>query len=460
MSIVTKKVTNFTLGKYLLVFTFCIMAFFNGLKRVFGFSNGDYTDEFDDEEYESAAVIQRPIKPQITENATPTKAESPIPNPSTEAKDDTPQQLPEETIDVIANMLNESLPSWASPYIDLGNQRKHIWNVLEPSLRAHIDKAISQALERDKNQIHKIKAEAEEQVKKSQEELKNIQLKSEEIKSQLLSLERQKTAISERTRNLENKVATAEAENEQFRLENKSLLNKLKAVQVKCDDAEFYKSEVERLTNEINSISTNTSNVDKADSSEVEELREKLRIANDEILALQEENAEAAENRSILSRIEQEFEVLEKRLRSAEERASKAETIAAEKTSLLEESQNKISSLNQLIAEKEQTYSLRIKNISQSYEKEIAREREKTLKAQSEISAATTVAKPSVANNQVIVIDDFDDDDDSGNWLQPMTLESAISSMPVQVEDTNQKSTIPGTSAPIAEDPRQMSLFD
>ena len=63
--------------------------------------------------------------------------------------------------------------------------------------------------------------------------------------------ERQNRALGERIHELEMKVTNAEAEVEQYELENKSLLNKLKVVQVKTDDADYFKTENERLKAEI-----------------------------------------------------------------------------------------------------------------------------------------------------------------------------------------------------------------
>lgn len=193
-------------------------------------------------------------------------------------------------------------------------------------------------------------------------------------------------------------------------------------------------------------------------------------------MSLQDENAEAQENRAILGRIEQEFEILEKRVRDTDERAAKAEANANENAMLLAESERKIEALNQQISENDRAYSRRIKEISQAYEKELANEREKAIKAESEVialqnqpkaPATTTTAAPS--KNIVIDLDDISDDEDdvieadddeSGNWLQPMTVDSAPSVPQIHNEEPSSKAPIPGTSAPIAEDPRQMSLFD
>lgn len=437
------------------------MAFLNGLKRAFGFSDGDYTEDF--EEYESAAVIQRPIKPQ--ENSAHAKA----PEPSVPVEESqvtpVPNPVPVEALDTIVAMLNESLPKWALPHINPDSLKNHVWELIAPALNRHISACVSNSLDRERKQLLKMKDDAEARVAQSELAIKEIQERAEEVKAQLLSLERQKSAISQRTRDLENKVASAEAENEQFRLENKSLMNKLKVVQVQSADADFFKTEIDRLNAEIKKLSSQRNEAADDSAALVAELRsaiaaheateislqEKLRLANEEIQSLQDENSEAKENRIILQKIEQEFEVLERARKESEQRAVAAEAKASDAASKLADSERKVAILTQRVSEIERANSLRIKEISQAYEKEMAREREKAAKAKAVASPHKPQAKKSIA----IDIDEFDDDD-SGNWLQPMTVENAPAVAQVQSETAEPEPT----PASIADDPRQMSLFD
>ena len=55
---------------------------------------------------------------------------------------------------------------------------------------------------------------------------------SSEAKKQQLSAERQKRALTDKVRELEKQLADISAENEQYILENKSLVNKLRVTQV------------------------------------------------------------------------------------------------------------------------------------------------------------------------------------------------------------------------------------
>ncbi len=62
-----------------------------------------------------------------------------------------------------------------------------------------------------------------------------------------LSAERQKRALSERVHDLESKVLKLEADCEQYDLEKKSLMNKLKVASVKEDDIEAMRNENQDL---------------------------------------------------------------------------------------------------------------------------------------------------------------------------------------------------------------------
>ena len=62
-----------------------------------------------------------------------------------------------------------------------------------------------------------------------------------------LSADRRRRALDDRVRDLEGKLATLEAEREQYQLENKSLLNKLKVADIQPGVVDEMTREIERL---------------------------------------------------------------------------------------------------------------------------------------------------------------------------------------------------------------------
>ena len=66
----------------------------------------------------------------------------------------------------------------------------------------------------------------------------SIKQKSEEYQSKALSADRQKRALSERLRDLEGTLATAESDREQYQLENRSLLNKIRVASLRQESSD------------------------------------------------------------------------------------------------------------------------------------------------------------------------------------------------------------------------------
>ena len=66
-----------------------------------------------------------------------------------------------------------------------------------------------------------------------------------------MSHDRQKRSFNDRIRDLEDKVSAVEAEKEQYQLEIKSLLNKLKVAAVYEKDAKAYKDDLENLRRQM-----------------------------------------------------------------------------------------------------------------------------------------------------------------------------------------------------------------
>lgn len=118
------------------------------------------------------------------------------------------------------------------------------------------------------------------------------------------------------------------------------------------------------------------------DETAVAELREKLKLANEEIEALREQVEEAGENSEILEQIEAEFEKLEK---ARQDDRDKIQTLTqsvknkeVENLSL----RNEVSVLTDSIAEKDKQYSLKIKEISGMYEAKIEEMHKKEIEEQ------------------------------------------------------------------------------
>lgn len=221
------------------------MSFFTSLKHAFGFGSTDYDE--DDVEGIDARVTplrERLDLPSGNENATG------MPMPVAEAAScrqaqeslskigadesgaDDSRHLTLGIFDGVLKVFNEALPDFLQKTVDGDAQREYLYNNLDNSTREYLERVEGDAMrrcnERWEQERRRLLMEMDELKRRATKEEED----SSEAKKQQLSAERQKRALSERVHDLEKQLASLEAENEQYMLENKSLVNKLRLTQV------------------------------------------------------------------------------------------------------------------------------------------------------------------------------------------------------------------------------------
>ena len=265
------------------------MAFFRSLKRAFGFSDDglETNDELDG--INGAQAARRPYVNPFADDKQSQPAEKKTENAASQSQaDDLSQQLLSQVIAIV----NRNLPPFVLDNLDLEAERKAIGEELKPSVDAFVSQVNNAAQAQttsDKNAIAELN-----------EKIKNI--------------EAQRRAVLAKFNDAQNKVATFEAEREQFELENKSLLNKIKVMRVKAGDTDFgdldeavasyddSKRKLEELTKEYkqkmeitSALISDLQSDASAKAKQVKELTESLEQAQKQIEQLQEQcNAQQA----------------------------------------------------------------------------------------------------------------------------------------------------------------------
>ena len=132
----------------------------------------------------------------------------------------------------VVAVFNEALPDFLARSVDPEAQRRVLYEKLDQGIKDYLARIGADADSRCEAKW------ASEQVN-LRAEMETLKLKAEqieheraELKQRQLSADRQKRALSDRLKDLESQVGNLEAEREQYELENKSLLNKLKVVSV------------------------------------------------------------------------------------------------------------------------------------------------------------------------------------------------------------------------------------
>ena len=293
------------------------MSIFGKVKQALGFSDVD--DYFDTMEDDSPVASYDKVNQQDEKLPKETISKE---NAVSENK------LPLEIFDSVIKIFNDSLPDFIKSSLDVEAQQQYIYNSLNQGMKDYLDKVVAEARQRGelkwKDERNKLQAE----ISQLKVQNKNVDEQRSEWQKQQLSAERQKRAMSERLHDLEKQVATLEAEKEQYDLENKSLLNKLKVSSVLDGDIEVMRQQIIDLQTQLKEAQTQQpendlqTTIDAANQSiaekdsEIASLKEQLMdmensvqkevVANDAIEKLNEEIEElTAQNKTLDEAVQQ-----------------------------------------------------------------------------------------------------------------------------------------------------------
>lgn len=255
------------------------MSIFQSIKRALGFDPEE--DELSAEEFETvdysgnrsgesdSPKIRIPEACVSTESISELKAE------------DAPESLFTEVLAIF----NESLPPFIKDSIDREAQKKLIYDTLSESVRKYIEQLNASAKKNTAIQWAKDKNAMTEQIKEISAKLERAKESEQEAKKNQLSADRQKRAMTERLHDLETQVANLQAEHEQYELENKSLINKLRAASIHEEDNVSLREQVETLSEQVRKGQSPV--LSPEEIAEIETLRAKAA----ELESLKEENA-------------------------------------------------------------------------------------------------------------------------------------------------------------------------
>lgn len=218
------------------------MSIFGSFKRAFGFSDteDDYLDEGID------ATVHKPGTSPSNNRQEQNNAENAV--TEEDAGDIViPQELSQGIFDGVVAIFNQALPDFIKTCVDVEAQRKYIYDSLDESLKAYIDKVGEEARKRSVMRWENERKKVQTEMLQLKEQHRLAEESRADWQRQQLSAERQKRALTERLHDLENQIVKLEAEKEQYDLENKSLINKLKVSNVKDGDIEVMRQEIEAL---------------------------------------------------------------------------------------------------------------------------------------------------------------------------------------------------------------------
>lgn len=337
------------------------MSFFSSLGNFFGFGNddADYNDLVSEENQPTI------IRPVITVD-TPESQTADNDGHEEEPEFVKSEEIPVEKIfEKVVDIFNRALPDFIAQSIDKEKQQRQIYEALDSSLKQYI-KALSQNADRDanlrwQNERKRLLAEIDQHREASKRQSET----EEGLVNQRLSAERQKRALSERVNDLESQIATLEAEREQFELEKKSLVNKLRAttVQEGEGDPAVISEATQLLYDRISDLETKVSDLEGEREQLVIEnksLNNKLRVAaiqggnpDPTIIPDSDKSADTidiAEHQQKIDELNGELEQIKTKLELAESMTRESQSIASSTKKELKDRETLIEKLNQEIS--------------------------------------------------------------------------------------------------------------
>lgn len=260
------------------------------------------------------------------------EAEAPsLPDSVSEANESTPQQPninADRIFSHVVEVFNASLPGFLKVGANAEAQRRYLYDTLSADIKAHLDSLEAQAREACESRWRNDRDSLNQKVRQIEARSKELEEKKIELSQKQLSADRQKRALSDRVHDLEKQLSKLAADREQYDLENKSLVNKLKVAGV-------FEKENEELRDELNRLQA-----------------ENLHLRNGQAVPGKEggDSEETAKAVTRAEAAEAKVKETETRLAEAEKRAQEAETKAKDAEKRIAEAENKAAKAEERVA--------------------------------------------------------------------------------------------------------------
>ena len=278
------------------------MAFLKNIKQMFGFDdNSIYEDEKNNVNTEYKPYIN-PFKNEKQETANTAVAED---KKSEQTEADFDKAIHDEIKDKIIDIINASLPEFIKGCVDRDAELKYINEEFGTTFSTYTQNIRQAIEERAKSEWISERMNLEKRLQESGKKAEESTAKMEELRARITSLDRQKIALNERINQYENKVATAEAEREQYHLECKSLMNKLKVASVNEEEINKLREENTQMLQECTSLrndiimlrkealnAKNNPATSAEDAEKMAALQQQLETANAEKVQLEQRSTE------------------------------------------------------------------------------------------------------------------------------------------------------------------------
>ena len=274
------------------------MAFFKKLKAAFGFGDYETDEELSEKFLPYEAQHRTPyINPFKKEDNVIAMEETEKETEKVENKTsaDEIEDLPVEMYNGVLSIINSTIPTFVRECLNVEAEKRAIAKALGPHIKNAMQRARQQIMDEASKQWEKERGEMTARVEQSEMRCKEASERVEQAQTKMQSAEAQRKSMTERCRSLESRIAELEAECEQYELENKSLVNKIKVAQVHAEDLARYQDEIEGLRKQLADVKEHGNPEAEAKwSGEVAKLQQEIATKDADIDALSKKEAETA----------------------------------------------------------------------------------------------------------------------------------------------------------------------
>ena len=271
---------------------------FDKLKKAFGFGEPDEADEL---------IVDDPD----TGLNTPTALSEGL-NSQTDERSPETESVVLEIFNHVVEQFNEALPDFLKKSVNPDLQKKALYDSLSNDVKRHLSELEQNVSRQLEDSWRQERDKLRNELKTVSKTAKDIEAKRAELKSQQLSADRQKRAMTERIHELEKRYLSLEAEKEQLDLENKSMINKVKVAAVHEKDNEQLREQIASLQQALNEskMQTGKDSSDQFPWAKLEALESKLAEAEKTKEQLTAANTELTGKNLELVKIEKNYKTM------------------------------------------------------------------------------------------------------------------------------------------------------
>lgn len=268
------------------------MSILNNIKKAFGFSDGITETDIDNDFSPYGEAPQRtpyinPFKkeePRAAENGQTAKAAStPIATVSTSTASDSNFELPNDFLDSIIEIVNANLPQIVKECVDIEAEKKALSQTFGTHFQTAMKSVHQAALDEARVQWEAERTAFNEKIAALGSTIDESERRTGEARQKLQLEEMKRKNATAQADELQKRVLSLEAEHEQYIIENKSLQNKMKVMQVYADDVNTYKEQINERNSLIKELNGKIAAAEKSaadTAAEIEALKNELKDAN------------------------------------------------------------------------------------------------------------------------------------------------------------------------------------